>query len=213
MANNTRSELIRLLQARIEHPEQSADIDQQIHATFDRDCAILVLDLSGFSRLTVRHGIIHFLTMVHRMTAIATPFIQQHQGFVIKQEADNLFAAFPEVAEAVGAAVDVLKAFKVVNMGLPSEHDLHASIGIGYGTVLMVGEEDVFGSEMNLASKLGEDLARAGEILLTAAAFNQLHPRSPDSAASLPPPWKELELSISGLGFTAYQLNWDLHEG
>ena len=34
----------------------------------------------------------------------------------------------------------------------------------------MVGDHDFYGSELNLAAKLGEDLAGPGEILLTEAA-------------------------------------------
>jgi uncharacterized protein (DUF924 family) len=63
-----KAELKQLLQERNEHPERSTEIDQHIRSRFEQDCAILVLDLSGFSRLTIRHGIIHFLAIVHRMT-------------------------------------------------------------------------------------------------------------------------------------------------
>lgn len=200
MPSNTRAELQRLLQERNEHPERNQAIDRQIHAIFDHDCAILVLDLSGFSRLTIRHGITHFLSMVHRMTTITTPIVHQHQGRVVKQEADNLFAVFEAVSAAVEAAIDILQAFAAVNTVLPEDQDLHASIGIGYGTTLIVADEDMFGSEMNLASKLGEDLARTGEILLTEAAYLQL-PESPPTRRL-----EKMQLSISGLTITAYRV-------
>lgn len=195
---NTRAELNRLLQERNEYPERSTAIDAQIYATFEQDCAILVLDLSGFSRLTIRYGIIHFLAMVHRMTAIATPLVKQHRGRVVKQEADNLFAVFPDVQGAIDGAVDILKGFAAVNTGLPDEQDLYAGIGIGYGKTLVVGEHDLYGSQMNLACKLGEDLARRGELLLTEAAFSQIQAQ--------PQQWERLELSISGLELIAYKL-------
>ncbi|MBF2025170.1 MAG: adenylate/guanylate cyclase domain-containing protein [Oscillatoriales cyanobacterium C42_A2020_001] len=194
---NTRLELHRLLQERIQHPEKTAEIDRQIHQIFDQDCAILVLDLSGFSRLTIRHGIVHFLTMVHRMTAIATPIVHQHQGRVVKQEADNLFAVFTEVKPAVETALAIFEAFTTVNIDLPNDQDLYAAIGIGYGTTLVVGDDDLFGNEMNLASKMGEDLARQGEILLTEAAYHQLQP--PTDL------WEPLPLVISGLEVMAYK--------
>jgi class 3 adenylate cyclase len=38
---------------------------------------------------------------------------------------------------------------------------------MGYGDMLLVGDEDVFGAEVNAASKLGEDTAKSGEILVT----------------------------------------------
>ena len=37
----------------------------------------------------------------------------------------------------------------------------------GYGDVVRVGDEDIFGAEVNAASKLGEDEAGAGDILAT----------------------------------------------
>ncbi|EKQ69957.1 family 3 adenylate cyclase [Leptolyngbyaceae cyanobacterium JSC-12] len=194
---NTRLELHRLLQERILHPEKIDEIDRQIHKIFDQDCAILVLDLSGFSRLTFRHGIVHFLAMVHRMTAIATPIVHQYQGRVVKQEADNLFAVFTNVKAAVATAIDIFNAFAAVNVDLPADQDLYAAIGIGYGTTLVVGDDDLFGNEMNLASKLGEDLARQGEILLTEAAYRQLQPH--------PEQWEAIPLVISGLEVMAYK--------
>jgi class 3 adenylate cyclase len=201
MTENTRSRLKQLLQERIEHPERERELDHLIHEIFDQTCAILVLDLSGFSRLTIRHGIIHFLAMVHRMTIIADPLVTNHQGHVVKQEADNLFAVFPDVAMAVGAAVDILKGFAAVNTGLPDDKDLHASIGIGYGTTLVIGDEDLYGSEMNLASKLGEDIGRQNEILLTEEAFKQL---SKDSNYTSSQSWEQLSFSISGLDLITY---------
>ncbi len=198
MTDNKRSRLHQLLQERIEHPERESEVDQLIHQTFDQDCAILVLDLSGFSRLTIRHGIIHFLAMVHRMVAIADPLVSHHQGRVIKQEADNLFAVFSEVTAAVNAAVDILQGFAAVNTGLPNDKDLYASIGIGYGTTLLIGNSDLYGSEMNLASKLGEDIARQNEILLTEEAFKQLHASNQS--------WEKLSVPVSGLELIAYAL-------
>lgn len=47
--------------------------------------------------------------------------------------------------------------------------------GIGYGTLLVTGAHgEFFGKEMNLASKLGEDLADGDELFLTEAAYEQL---------------------------------------
>jgi adenylate cyclase len=197
-SSKTRVELNRLLQERNEYPERSSIIDAQIHAFFEQDCAILVLDMSGFSRLTIRYGIIHFLAMVHRMNAIATPLIQHQHGRVVKQEADNLFAVFPTVQNAIASAADIFKGFAAVNTGLPDEQDLDAGIGIGYGKTLLVGETDLYGSEMNLACKLGEDLARRGEVLLTEAAFEQIE--------AIPDQWERLNLSVSSLELIAYKL-------
>jgi adenylate cyclase len=132
------------------------------------------------------------------MSAISSPIVVRHRGRVVKQEADNLFAEFPDVQPAVDAAIDIFKAFAAVNTGLPSDQDLYAGIGIGYGKTLVVGDHDLFGCEMNLACKLGEDLARRGEILLTESAFTRLHPQSQA--------WEQLDLSVSNVELIAYKL-------
>jgi class 3 adenylate cyclase len=164
----------RLLSERNQYPDRVAQIDEQIRLTFERRAAILALDMCGFSRLTVQHGIIHYLAMIHQMEEASRPAVEGNGGKVIKQEADNLFAIFDEPAQALEAALDIFRAFDAINSVVPDERDIYGSIGIGYGDTLIIGDEDIFGPEMNLASKLGEDLACRQEIFLTTAAFENL---------------------------------------
>lgn len=173
---NPRASFERLLRERNEHPERLEEIDRQIVSTFTARHAVLVLDMSGFSRLTHRYGVIHFLAMIQRMQDIVLPLLasERHGGRVVKCDADNVFAVFPEVDAAVDAAFAIQDALAVVNAVLPADWDVHVAIGIGYGDLLMVGDHDLWGHEMNLASKLGEDIGEPGEILLT-----------PDAAARL----------------------------
>jgi class 3 adenylate cyclase len=197
MKTNNRANLESLLQERNEHPERMEEIDTKINETFRKNYAILVMDMSGFSRTTVRYGIIHFLAMIHRMHGIVKPIISEYGGTVVKEEADNVFAVFSDVKSAVEAAIDSHKQTAAVNTTLPPEMDIYLCIGIGCGDVLMLEKEDMYGSEFNLASKLGEDLAERGEILLTSAAFEKLEGDKQD--------WQKMELSISGLELVAYK--------
>ena len=64
-----------------------------------------------------------------------------------------------------------------VNRSRPEDERFRFSYGIGYGDVIEL-EGDVFGLEVNMASKLGEDLAKPGEALLTPAAAAGLDPRT-----------------------------------
>ena len=166
--------LRRLLSLRNQQPGDAAAIDSTIENAFVRDVGILVLDMCGFSRITARHGIVHFLAMLHQMEQAARPAIAGNGGEVIKQEADNLFAVFATAEQALEAALDTLRALEAMNAVLPPERALHVSAGIGFGPTLVVAHEDMFGPEMNCACKLGEDIAGAGEILLTAAAHTSL---------------------------------------
>ncbi|HEX2736065.1 MAG TPA: adenylate/guanylate cyclase domain-containing protein [Polyangiaceae bacterium] len=191
-------ELARLLDARNEHPESLAEIDAQIWQSFGRTQAVLVLDMCGFSRLTMRHGIIHFLAMIRRMGLLARPVVAEAGGRVVKAEADNLFAVFDDVAHAVTAARNVQARLAVANSFLPDDWDLHASIGIGFGPTLLVGESDLFGPEMNIASKLGEDIAGPGEILLSSAAREAFSGRDAE--------FDEARYEVSGLDLRAFKL-------
>jgi len=167
----SRKKLERLLDRRNEHPEQLATIDSQIVALFEAQRAILVLDMCGFSRLTIRHGIIHYLSMIRRMQTTVLPLIEEGRGQLVKTEAYNVFATFAGVPDALRTAHKIQTTLARANAVLPADWDVHVGIGIGFGPLLLIGDNDVFGSEMNLASKLGEDLAAAGDVLLTEAAF------------------------------------------
>ncbi|HSQ21131.1 MAG TPA: adenylate/guanylate cyclase domain-containing protein, partial [Blastocatellia bacterium] len=59
---------------------------------------------------------------------------------------------------------------------VPPNRDIVGSIGIGYGATLVIDEEDIFGAEVNIACKLGEDVAGKSEILLTQSAYAALPP-------------------------------------
>jgi class 3 adenylate cyclase len=166
--------LDKLLAQRNEHPEMLHQIDQQIRQRFEQVRALLVLDMCGFSRLTVKYGIIHYLAMIQRMQRVVLPLVSEAGGRVLKTEADNVFAVFPDVPAAVRVAVAVTEELEKSNLVMPRDWDVHVSVGIGYGPLLMVGDHDAFGSEMNLASKLGEDMAKAEQILLTEAAWSRM---------------------------------------
>ena len=163
-----------LLSRRNQFPHLVTQIDDLIREKFEHNVAVLVLDMVGFSRLTIKYGIIHYLAMIEQMEDAARPAIIDNGGRVIKQEADNIFAIFNNPVDAVEGALDILRAFEAVNTVVPPERDIYGCIGIGYGKTLIIGDEDMFGSEMNLASKLGEDLAESMEILLTRSAFEAL---------------------------------------
>jgi class 3 adenylate cyclase len=148
--------LRRLLGIRNQFPERTVEIDDQIRDAFQRNVAILVLDMVGFSRLTVEHGIIHYLAMIHQMNEAARPAVTGNGGVVIKQEADNLYAIYEDPALALESALDIFRAFDAVNSVVPPRRDIFGSVGIGYGATLVL-DEKIYSCEVNIACKLGED--------------------------------------------------------
>jgi class 3 adenylate cyclase len=91
----------------------------------------------------------------------------------VKCEADNHIYAFERVTDAVAAARAIVAAARALDASLGEDERVHPCIGIGYGRVLEL-RDDVFGDEVNVAFKLGEDVATRREILLSDAAFAQL---------------------------------------
>lgn len=196
-AANTRAKLEEYLNEMIESPERRLEITQALEETFAQERAIMVLDMSGFSRTTQRDGIVPFLLMIHQMKLVVRPALASHRGTLVKEEADNLFCLFETVMDAIAASREITQRLTVVNLLLPERKRLYVSIGIGYGRILNVENEDVFGDEMNVASKLGEDVAEMGQVLLTSAAA-----QATGGAANL----TEHVVSISGLSLQYYQL-------
>lgn len=194
----SREDLERLLSEIIDHPELREEITETIEKTFAQDKAVLILDMSGFCRTTHIYGIVSFLLMIHRMQLICRPCVEHNGGAVVKADADNLFCLFDTVRDAVRASREIIDHLNAANRVLPAEQHLYAAIGIGYGRVLNIAGQDMFGDEVNLASKLGEDIAGMGEVLLTSAARAELG--NPDI------PIPKRTISVSGISLTYYSI-------
>ena len=149
-------------------------LESRLWQEFGAERAVLVLDMSGFSQLAIRFGIVHYLSMVRRMQLTAEPIVRNYSGTLVKFEADNCYAMFPDVAGAIQAAVELNEAFSLANEATPDELDIRVACGIDFGSILVVPGVDFFGNAVNRASKLGEDLAAAGEILVTREAMATL---------------------------------------
>ncbi len=147
-------------------------LDQRIWDLFGETWAVMFTDLSGFSRQVEKFGILHFLQIIHEHKKLLSPVIHRHDGILIKIEADSLIVIFRRTASAVRCAVEMQKTLREFNRARTPETEILLCVGIGYGDMLRIGDLDVFGREVNAASKLGEDTAKSGEILITKAAVD-----------------------------------------
>lgn len=181
--------------------DERQKIEHSLWDEFGAEYAVFVLDMSGFSLLTRKYGIVHYLSMVRRMQMTTEPIVKSYGGFMIKYEADNCFAVFPDPLSAVNAAIAMQHAFRAENLLTSDDLDIHISCGIDYGKILIVGREDCFGDPVNRASKMGEDLAVAGEILVTKEAM-QMIPATAGIRA------REMNVSISGITIPAYLIEY-----
>ena len=147
----------------------SKELDRLVERRAGEDLAVLVADSSGFSRRTHERGIVRALALVMRAVETVRPALKRHGGTLLSAKVDNLLAVFPDARSAVLAALEARRRLKRDNAGRTPADRVSFCFGIDAGRVLRLAD-DVFGAPVNVAAKLGEDLAGKDEILLTAEA-------------------------------------------
>lgn len=172
-------------------PAEREAIDREIEERFGTERTILIADMARFSYRTVAEGIIPVLMSIYRMRRRGRDVVKTDGGYLFKVDADNLLAAFFDTASAIKAAVDLQNATSREPPSTP-EGALALCIGIARGHVLAIGENEVYGQAVNTAAKLGEDIARAGEVLV-------MDEIAIEGTALDGHPFERLETAIGGL--------------
>jgi adenylate cyclase len=188
--NTRRSEerLTRLIQERLLPGADKQRIDERIWDLFGEDWCVMFTDLSGFSRRVAEFGIIHFLQTIHESERLLIPVIDTHDGFVLKVEGDSFLAIFRNAHKCLQCALAMQQTVNDYNLARLEEEKVLLCIGLGYGRMLRIGDSDVYGVEVNAASRLGEDLANSGEILVTGAFHQQCNDLKDIAFLPLPQP-------------------------
>lgn len=171
-------------------PAARSAIETDLWRRFGHTLTVVVVDMCGFSRRARTDGLIGALAMIATLRVTIAEVAVRHGGRTIKFEADNAFLTFDRSAPALTAARDALASLRAV-----ADQQIEISVGIDRGPVLMLDGTDLYGEPVNTASKLGEDMARRGEILLTPAAAADL----PDASGLVP-----VSLDLSGEPFAAF---------
>ena len=166
--------LWKLVEDRMASGADVAAIDQRIWDLFGEEWAVMFTDLAGFSRQVARFGIIHFLQIILEQQRLLSPIIEQHDGILIKIEADSFLVLFKQPQQALACALAMQRTCQAASARRSPEEQLILCVGIGFGKILKIGDDDVFGHEVNIASKLGEDVAKGHEILLTRACHTAI---------------------------------------
>jgi class 3 adenylate cyclase len=167
-----------LIEERCQAGANVAEIDARVWDLFGERWAIMFTDLSGFSRRVAEFGILHFLQIIHEQRKILLPIVERHDGLLIKEEGDSLLILFRRAERALDCGLAMQRACGLVNERRKPEEQILLCLGIGWGDILRIADQDAWGREVNTASKLGEDTAKAGEILLSAAAHEALATRA-----------------------------------
>ncbi|GAA0260960.1 hypothetical protein GCM10010492_72450 [Saccharothrix mutabilis subsp. mutabilis] len=132
--------------------------------------AVLVLDIAGFTERGMAVGEVDAFLRVLHAQRICLPVLERRGAALVRAFADDLVALFGDPLQALEAALELHAAAEPADIGL--------CIGLGYGDVFAIGPNRAMGTEMNQASKLGEDTARRGETLLTESAYRAVEHRT-----------------------------------
>ena len=186
--------LEKLIAERLVPGADKAAIDRRIWRVFGEKWAVLYTDLSGFSRNVAEFGIVHFLQTIYESHRLLVPLIETGNGILLKTEGDSLIVIFRHVNDAIRCALAMQKCTQQYNQTRIDAEKVLLCVGIGYGEVLRIGDDDVFGAEVNAACKLGEDVAKSNEILITGAVAQE---------ARLPPGASLQQLDVAPPGADA----------
>lgn len=156
-----------LIRTRLEPYADTAAIDARIWDLFGEDWCVMFTDLSGFSRHSAKFGIIHFVQVIIESERIFAPILDAHGAFIVKREGDSLLILFRDPARALTCAEAMQNVTSEYNRDKETQNHVLLCVGLSYGRILRVGDADVFGNAVNAASKLGEDTAEPGEILVS----------------------------------------------
>ena len=141
----------------VEHMELGLE-EAGVHQHIERPQAMVFVDLTGFTRLTEERGDEEAATMSRRLGDVVQSAGSEHGGQAVKRLGDGVMFHFPDAAQSVPAALDMVEATEPAD--LPPAH-----IGIHAGPVV-IREGDYFGRTVNWAARIS-GRAGPGEVLVT----------------------------------------------
>jgi len=178
------------------------DIRLSIWDRFGTTGATFISDMANFSSTSRTQGVCHFLKLIHQTRETVAPIVADNKGVLLKCDADNCYAYFEDPGDALKASFEVNAALFHMNQHRELAEHVYLSVGIDFGRLLLVGNEDYYGDPVNTASKLGEDLAGKSETLITQRALAQTDYVAHQNAEHMVARISDIEISYVKLTMT-----------
>ncbi len=141
--------------------------------------AILILNMTGLTKTALKYGSLYSFLRIFDIQKVCTPVFLKYGAKKIRTFADDFTATFYDPESALDAALEIHRRVRIFNQSEQScDVCFECTIGLGYGEVFEIGADQAMGNEMNQTSKLGEDVARGGETLITEGFYNAVKSRS-----------------------------------
>jgi len=189
-----------VLDYRAAEPRQRWEIAATIRERYATERTVLIGDMAGFTRRVEAADVVPFVALIFEMRKICEPLVEAQGGYLFKTDADNVFAAFSEPVAGLDCAVAIQLQLERANATRPHEERIEIGLALACGEVLAIGGEDVWGLPINLASKLGEDLAEAGEVLADKSMLPALESRNLDR--------EQRSCVLSGVQLDYFSVSW-----
>eukprot|EP01065_Artemidia_motanka_P037877 TRINITY_DN46780_c0_g1_i1.p1 TRINITY_DN46780_c0_g1~~TRINITY_DN46780_c0_g1_i1.p1 ORF type:complete len:532 (+),score=144.36 TRINITY_DN46780_c0_g1_i1:102-1697(+) len=141
---------------------RSIDVLQQYECT----ATLLCTDMSGFSRLTKKHGILHYLGLIMEQRKMWDEVLPQYGGTLIKYDGDDIIAVFDSTLDCLCACVKAHTMLAGINRGRELDWQVRMGCGVAVGTTLVV-KDILVGDVWSSCHHAGEDVSDPGEIVFT----------------------------------------------
>jgi class 3 adenylate cyclase/FixJ family two-component response regulator len=146
-------------------------------STARRLAAVLVADVSGYSRLMGMNEEKTLERLMGHRRALVDPAIAQHHGRIVKTAGDGILAEFASVVDAVRCAVEMQRGMAERNSGVPIDERLEFRVGINLSDIIVEGN-DIYGDGVNVAARV-EALADAGGVLVSNTVYDHVRDKLP----------------------------------
>jgi class 3 adenylate cyclase len=152
---------------------------EEFRQKYQIQCTIVSIDMTGFTTSAINIGELQSLLRIMDVQKVCIPVLKEFSARLIRCFADDIVAVFDDPNNAFDAVLEIHRRVNLFNDSpQASANPAQCCIGIGHGMVFAIGPNLSQGDEMNRASKLGEDIARANETLLTERAYEALKARA-----------------------------------
>ena len=203
LSMNEASNAARRVCLRLLMEQDATELDQARAALQEQRQTVTMLqsDMSGFTRLTKKYGILHFLTLVTHCRKIFKECLPPHDGSIVKYDGDNVIAKFASPTQCLAAVRAIHAGIDAYNVGKEQDYQIRIKLGVSHGPVVIVGH-DIVGESWEDCCALGEDTAEVGEVLVTTAVYEYLQ-NCPDQ------PQEQQGNNNSHFGFESRQVELD----
>ena len=144
----------------------AAAVDARINKACGAELTVVSCDSSGFSRKTHEHGIIEFMDNMVKCHDALEKIVARHDGITLSDKADNLMLTFAEPLKAAACCIEMHRWLKRRNRSVPERKKYNICVGIHHGPLLRFAD-DAYGPAVNVAFKLGEDVAGKDDLMIT----------------------------------------------